>query len=73
MASFTRYKKVCRDSNHFSLSFEMWNDTPKVCFMNFLAKESYLFALAPNSAEALAEKEREGKFTASVACKMKTF
>ena len=41
--------------------------------MNFLAKESYLFALAPNSAETLAEKEREGKFTASVACKMKTF
>ena len=25
----------------------MWNDTPKVCFINFLAKESYLLCVSP--------------------------
>ena len=30
--------KNCRDSNPQNINVFQWNDTPKVCFMNFLAK-----------------------------------
>ena len=58
-------KTECRDSNPQNINVFRWNDTPKVCFINFLANKSYLLCVSLISAEALAEKEREGKFTAS--------